>query len=540
MSLFSVYYPNTQMIVNVSGTTSTNSTINSSSLIITDGSTYTTKVNSTIVGVTDSAVGGKAGYFQYDTTQNADPVAVLNNGTNLLSITPNSINFSNNNATTSLSCSDGITISTSKFKPSSLIDVLNVSGSPGQFLSPGTGGQVKWDTPNYPFVGTATSNLSMTTFKIIDIGNTSGAPNQILTSGTGGQVKWSNPLFAGTATTNLNMSTFKIIDISNTSGSIGQFLSAGTGGQVKWDIPVSTFVGTATSNLSLTTFKIIDRLNLSGSNGQFLSSGVGGQVKWDNVPFGGTVTADINMSTFKLKDSLTRPGDSGQVLSAGTNGVLLWQNPPFVGTATSNLSMGDYQIADASRRFGSNGQVLTAQNGSMYWSPPAFVGTADSNLSMTTFKIIDIANTSGSNGQFLSAGTGGEVKWNTPVNTFVGTATSNLSMGNKLIIDYTESYGNEGQYLTTLHEYGMTTLRWKDVPSNTSTWSNFNAISNVNMATYNISWGAGLSIKDNGSGFVQINSTIDTTVGRSFQNAYLPVNVMLNGTSTTAYVQLYI
>jgi len=159
---------------------------------------------------------------------------------------------------------------------------------------------------------------------------------------------------------------------------------------------------------------------------------------------------------------------------------------------------------------------------------------------MSTFKIIDVSNTSGSNGQFLSAGTGGQVKWNTPVNTFVGTATSNLSMGNKLIIDYTESYGNEGQYLTTLAEYGLTTLRWKDVPSNTSTWSNFNAISNVNMATYNISWGAGLSIKDNGSGFVQINSRIDTTVGRSFQNAYLPLNVMLNGTSTTAYVQLFI
>jgi hypothetical protein len=98
--------------------------------------------------------------------------------------------------------------------------------------------------------------------------------------------------------------------------------------------------------------------------------------------------------------------------------------------------------------------------------------------------ILDGSNASGTSGQVLSAGAGGALSWITPASAADPT-------------------------------------------------------SDLNMSTYNLSWNGGLKLTDDGSGNLKINTVLNAS-NRTFAQTYLPINVLVSGTPTLAYLQIFI
>jgi len=207
----------------------------------------------------------------------------------------------------------------------------------------------------------------------------------------------------------------------------------------------------------------------------------------------GTVDG-VTLSTGSFKptsilDGSNASGTSGQVLSAGAGGALSWitSTSEFVGTADSNLSMSIYNV-----NFNSGAGVTSLMNVSgiefTNAGSTARISTVDGvTLSTGSFKptsIFDGSNASGASGQVLSAGAGGTLSWITPA-------------------------------------------------------SGADPTSDLNMSVYNLSWNGGLKLTDDGSGNLKINTVLNAS-NRTFAQTYLPVNVLVSGTPTVAYLQIFI
>jgi hypothetical protein len=171
------------------------------------------------------------------------------------------------------------TINTSTINiASTFYDNSNLSGTSGQVLTAGTGGQVIWSN----------------TLNVLSISTTSISATSISTSTINGlpyppqnDTFWASTLsgdIINTNTGNVNistalnvngtLSTLSIRDNTGSSGTSGYVLTAGTGGQVIWNIP-------AVSNYPYIWqyYKVTD---------QNLSSAVGGNgtwISWDGVNY---------------------------------------------------------------------------------------------------------------------------------------------------------------------------------------------------------------------------------------------------------------
>ena len=213
------------------------------------------------------------------------------------------------------------------------------SGTSGQYLtSAGSGGVPTWTTSTSGWVGTATSNLNMSSFSI----DASANNLSIGTLTSTGVV-----LGKSGATTNLQ----GIVKINNSAGSSGQILtSTGASTAPTWQsAPASSWVGTATSNLNMSSFSI----DASANN---LSIGTLTSTALTLGKSGNTTNIQGNLQIAGAA------GTSGQYLtSSGTGAVPTWTTSTagWVGTATSDLNMSSYNITSASALSIGNTSVAT-------------------------------------------------------------------------------------------------------------------------------------------------------------------------------------
>jgi hypothetical protein len=270
----------------------------------------------------------------------------------------------------------------------------------------------------------------------------------------------------------------KLIDSSNSSGASNQVLSAGSGSSLSWVTP--PFVGTATSNLSMSTYNV----NFNSGSG-FTSRMMGSSLNFSNS---GTTSANLTSTLLKMGDSnLTNSySEISQESILTSNGTLL--RGVYLDSAGFGQFNGQATSEDPANRTVINPlsiDFITDITGS---SSTVSLSTTDGiSIQSGPFKptkILDGSNSSGAPNQVLSAGAGGELSWIT--------ATSGVT-----------------------------------------------PTSDIDMSTYNLSWSGGLKLNDDGAGNLKINTLLNAS-NRTFAQKYLPINVLISGTPTVAYLQLYI
>ena len=261
---------------------------------------------------------------------------------------------------------------------STFYDNSNLSGTAGQVLTAGTGGQVIWSTisgsvggdvfwastlsgdivnTNTGIVNISTAlivNNSFSTLTIFDNIGLPGTTGQVLTAGpSGAQVIWSNTLnvlsisTTSISTTSISTSTINGLpyppqnDTFWTSTLSGDIINTNTG-----NVNISTALNVNGSILSNTSYTLYNSTSAYGTLSITPSTSAGfagnGYINCDFLTFrtansGGaflslnTNTSMMNvqgtLSTLSIRDNNGSTGTSGYVLTAGTGGQVIWNIP---------------------------------------------------------------------------------------------------------------------------------------------------------------------------------------------------------------------
>jgi hypothetical protein len=247
------------------------------------------------------------------------------------------------------------------------------------------------------------------------INSSSGVSGQVLTSnGNNTEPTWNTITsgFIGTATSDLNMSSY---NITNGQGLVLQSNTARAelyvqdGNDVVQIVPTQLAVKQGLQQIVLLPTGFVMNNTGGETTTRYNATGILTEVtSYGSIPFDITTIGGMT-----LQNTLS---SIGQVFTADSSGNPIWQNPSFVGTATSNLSMGTNSIIcsniDASATALTIGGV-TAQG--------LTIGKAltDTNI----LGNLKIAGNAGTLGQVLRSNAT-TAEW-----VDYGTATTNLAMG---------------------------------------------------------------------------------------------------------------
>jgi hypothetical protein len=319
--LFQVSYPDTEILLPNLNVSTINIKITNEFVTVNASNGNYTQLGSENIGVSS---GPELARLDVDALH-------LNNATNTLTVEATNIYFASvgDNVSVALGSVDGITLTSGPFQPTSILDGSNASGTSGQVLSAGAGGNLSWITTTSGFVGTANSNLSMSTYNV-NFANASGAVSIINAGGINLSDTTTVSSFlavdgigvmdiAPGVVTSTTMYPNRVVTGNSDASTESRITSDGqvivnyaqpeTSMMNVSGIEFTTAVGTARIStidgitLSTGSFQptsILDGSNASGTSGQVLSAGAGGALSWITPASGADPTSDLNMSTYNL------------------------------------------------------------------------------------------------------------------------------------------------------------------------------------------------------------------------------------------------
>ena len=326
---FQVIYPDTLLKFNVSSAPSINVAVNASSVIIANAGNISSHMYANEISVdnttnnTKSIMDDESVYCE--DTDTGTSTRIYQQGKLLINETlpvnsfmnASGISFVNVSSTARLGTVDGVTLSTGSFKPTSILDGSNASGTSGQVLSAGAGGELSWVTSTSGFVGTADSNLSMSSYNV-NFDDGTGKISTMNSSGISFIVSGTTARLSSTTGMYLDSDrTFVVSDGAGASNSVNASNSVISDGSktIYLETTSIAFSGTApmspvvsigsTDGMTITSgpfqpTSILDGSNASGTSGQVLSAGAGGTLSWITPASGADPTSDLNMSVYNL------------------------------------------------------------------------------------------------------------------------------------------------------------------------------------------------------------------------------------------------
>jgi len=307
--LFQVSYPDTEILLPNLNVSTVNIKITNEFVTVNASNGNYTQLGSDNIAV---SAGSELSKLDVDALH-------LNNATNTLTVEATNIYFASvgDNVSVAIGSVDGVTLTSGPFKPTSILDSSNASGSSGQVLSAGAGGELSWVTSTSGFVGTADANLSMSSYNV-NFNSGTGKISTMNVSGISFTVSGTTARLSSTTGMYLDSDrTFVVSDGAGASNSVSasnSFISDGTNTlylgttsiEFSGTAPMSPLVSIgSTDGITITTGQfqptsILDSSNATGSSGQVLSAGAGGELSWVTPASGATPTSDLNMSTYNL------------------------------------------------------------------------------------------------------------------------------------------------------------------------------------------------------------------------------------------------